>query len=384
MKMNFKNIIKKVIYKSRILELIYRLFFIFPIKKNRIICSNFEGKSYGESPKYIVEKLREQNSNLDIIWIIDKNAKVPDYINTVKKNTILYFYKLATSKVWIFNSRKKFFFKKRKEQYYVQTWHGCIALKKIEKDAIENLNPIYLMHAKSDSKDIDLFISSNKVFSNQCRTTFEYYGEIIEEGTPKNDILVNQNFSEISKKKVYKNLNLEKDVNILFYAPTFRENYINDPYDIDLEKAIKTLEIKTGKKWIAIVKFHPKLKENEKIKYSSSNIITDNISDFDISELVFSSEIIVTDYSSVMFDGMIAQKKVVLYIKDFEQYYNERGFYIKLEDLPFFKATNNNEVMKAFEEIQDNEYLNNYKKFEDSISLKETRKIFRDNSKEDN
>lgn len=368
------KIIKKIIYKSKILEYIYKIFFIFPIKNDKIVCSNFEGKAYGESPRYIAEKIIEKNKKIDIVWVCKEKCTLPNGIRWVKPNTLKYFYELATAKVWIFNARKKVFLKKRKEQYYVQTWHGCIALKKIEKDAEEHLDEIYLLHANSDSKDIDLFISSNKMFTEQCRNTFEYYGEVIEEGTPKNDIFVNEKNNTGIKERICKELNINKKTNILLYAPTFRDNYFDKPYDLDLEKVLNILEKTTNQNWVALVKFHPKLKNNEKEHYISNKIYTNNIEKYDISELIISSELIVTDYSSVMFDGMICRKKVILYVKDYKEYYQSRGTYFSLDELPFKKATSNDEFVNVILSLDHKECINLYRKFEEKISLNETGK----------
>lgn len=371
-----KSKIKLFLYKSRILELLYCLFWIFPIKKNKIICSNFEGKSFAESPKYIAEQLIKNYKNLDVVWVSNKKIELPSGIRLVKLNTIRYFFELATSKIWIFNSRKKVFLKKRNRQYYIQTWHGCIALKKIEQDALDSLEDVYKLHAQADSKDIDLFVSSNTYFSRQCEKTFCYYGEIIENGTPKNDIFLNNEFKNVAMKKIYKELKIDYQTQILLYAPTFRDSYDLKPYDLNLEKVLKRLEEKTDKKWVAIVKFHPKLNEMDKIKYNTSKIITENIDKLDISELIIASEIVITDYSSVMFDGMICDKKVLLYVKDYENYYENRGTYFKLEELPFYKASSTNEFIENLNRIFEdpNEYISKYVLFKKRIGLNETGK----------
>lgn len=368
------NSIKLLIYKSRILELIYRIFWIFPIKSNKIVCSNFDGKTFGESPKFIVEKLKKYNDYLDIVWVNSGVNKCPDYVRTVKPNSIRYLYEIATAKIWIFNSRKKHFIKKRKGQFYVQTWHGCIALKKIEMDVEYMLPKTYIMDAKSDSRDIDIFISSNKVFTNQCGTAFKYFGKVVECGTPKNDILINNEFKNHAKEKIYKELKIDFETKILLYAPTFRENYNCNPYDIDLDKIIEKLEKISNKKWVAVVKYHPKLKDEYKCKYSNKKIMVNNVDGLDISELISSSEIIVTDYSSVMFDSMIAGKKVALYIKDYNDYVDKRGMYIDLDDLPFLKAVNNIDLLDKLNELINQDYVKKYETFKEKIGLNETGK----------
>lgn len=369
-----KNSIKYILYKTKLLNLFYMLFYIFPVRNNKVICSNFDNKGYGDSPRYIVEEILKKRPDAKILWICNKKDLLPDNIQQVKPYSLKYFYELATSKIWIFNTRKKIFIKKRKNQFYVQTWHGCIAMKKIEKDCEDKLDKVYLLHSKTDSKDIDLFVSSNKVFSEQIKRSFEYNGKIIEYGTPKNDILVNnKNKDEKYKKIIYEKFNIKNNTKIVLYAPTFRDvesNYKYKPYDINLNEVIKKLEKQTNSEWNAIVRLHPKLKDKELLQYDSEKIIYKNTTNIDISELVLGSDLIITDYSSVMFDGMIAEKHVMLYTKDYNEYYKNRGCYFSLDDLPFKYGINNRDFINKIN-YYDN-YIEKYSKFEKNIALNET------------
>ena len=90
------------------------------------------GKGYGDNPKYILEYLNQQKQKIDFVWLTSNsnNTKFPKNIRTVKIFSIKSFFELATAKVWINNSRFDQFVIKRKEQFYIQTWHGGLALKK--------------------------------------------------------------------------------------------------------------------------------------------------------------------------------------------------------------------------------------------------------------
>lgn len=368
-----KEFLKLIIYKLNILKVFYICFYIFPINEKKVIFSNFDGKAYGESPKAIAEELK--NKKYKLIWIYSgkEKDKFPTYISVVRPYTIKYFYHLATSKFWIFNTRKKYFLKKRRKQIYIQTWHGCIALKKIEYDVYDKLPLKYRLGMKSDSNSIDLFVSSNSVFSNLCRTTFKYNGEILECGTPKNDLLVkNLQNVEKYKNKLHEILKINDNKKILFYAPTFRKDYKNDPYDIKFDNVLKILN-KNKEEWIILIKFHPNIDEIEKYKYSNSNIKILKDIELDISELILASDIIVTDYSSIMFDAMIASKKVILYIKDYINYIDERGTYFKFNELPFLIAKNNKEFICKIENLKNScADLFKYDDFKANISLNES------------
>ena len=102
---------------KKILSCIFYLFRIFPINKSKVIITNYNGRSFGDSAKYVVEELHKMNSNLKIVWVVSEYYKdMPDYIKQVKIYSIKWIYELVTSKVWINNSRFSYYVKKRKKQ----------------------------------------------------------------------------------------------------------------------------------------------------------------------------------------------------------------------------------------------------------------------------
>ena len=342
MKKKIELILKSIIYRTGILSLPFYIFRLFPINKNKIICSNFYGKGYGDSQRYIIDELlKRNNKKYDIVWVVQNEniTGFPKEVRTVKINSLKYIYELVTAKVWIFNTRKNIIVKKRKNQFYIQTWHGGIALKKIEKDAIDKLDKNYINQAKEDSKDIDLLVSNGKFCTDMYKRAFWYDKEIIECGLPRNDILVNGDRQKI--KKIVKDFfGIKDNENIILYAPTFRNEYINNPYDIDFNNVIKVLKQITNEDWKVLIRLHPGQKNPEKYVKFSENII--NAFKYkDIQELILSSNILITDYSSTMFEAMIANIIVVLYANDIDNYRNERGMYFEFEELPF-KLTRNN------------------------------------------
>ena len=106
-----------------------------PVDNKKIVFSSYYGKGYGDNPKYIAEELIKNYSADKLVWLVndffDKNS-FPKEIIQCKKSSIKGIFHLTTAKIWIDNCRKSFFYKK-KNQYYIQTWHG-FALKRIEKD----------------------------------------------------------------------------------------------------------------------------------------------------------------------------------------------------------------------------------------------------------
>lgn len=354
--------------KEAILRLILCIFKIIPIYKNKIIFISYNGRGYGDNAKYIHEQLTKKN--VKCYWVLnDLSDKMPDDIVKVKNKSISYFYHLFTSKIIINNSRFPRYIRIRKRQYYIQAWHGDLQIKKIEWDAKSVLDYGYRRAMKTDTAMTDLMLSNSDHFTKICRKAFRYSGEIMEVGSPRNDILLDRPNDIVFRVRSY--FSIKENEHILLYAPTFRENYKHNPYDIDFDRLkIKLLQL-TGKKWRILIRLHPNIKNPEQLIKKNKNIIDAN-GYADIQELIVSCSLLITDYSSVMFDAMIAEKPVIIYAKDADDYINTRGCYFNLSELPFLTVKNNIDLNTNLNSDFLKKYQHGYNEFKKKIGLKET------------
>lgn len=360
-----KNIL---IIKEAILRLIFCILKIIPIHKDKILFINYSGKGYGDNSKYIHEQLVKKN--VKCYWALNNlSDKMPDDIVKVKNKSALYFYHLFTSKIIINNSRFPGYIRTRKRQYYIQTWHGDLQLKKIEWDAEDVLDYGYRRAMKTDTAITDLMLSNSDHFTKICREAFRYSGEVMEVGSPRNDILLDRPKNVASRVRLY--FGIKENENILLYAPTFREDYKHDPYDIDFDKLKNKLLQVTGKEWRILIKLHPKIKDPRQLIKENKNTIDAN-GYVDIQELIISCDLLITDYSSVMFDAMIAEKPVIIYAKDADDYINTRGCYFSLSELPFLTVKNNSDLNTNLNSDFLKKYQHGYNEFKKKIGLKET------------
>ncbi|MGL5752407.1 MAG: bifunctional glycosyltransferase/CDP-glycerol:glycerophosphate glycerophosphotransferase, partial [Paraclostridium sp.] len=169
---------------------ITHIFNLFPIKKNKIFLFSYYGSQYGCSPKYISEYIVKNypKDKFDVVWAFN-DISSKEHIEDIRKVRIMslkYFYELSTSKIIITNFRTTNTFIKRKNQYYIQTWHSSLRLKQIEKDAENSLPKNYAEMAKEDSKKCDLLLSGCKYSTDIFKRAYWYNGEIFEHGTPRN------------------------------------------------------------------------------------------------------------------------------------------------------------------------------------------------------
>ncbi|PFP29587.1 glycerophosphotransferase [Bacillus sp. AFS073361] len=342
------------------------LFNCLPIKKNKIFLFSYYGSQYGCSPKYISEYIHKNypKETFDVVWAFnDLTGKA--HLNSFRKvkiMTLRYFYELCTSKVVITNFRTTDLYVKRKNQYYIQTWHSSLRLKQIEKDAEEALPQNYIRMSKKDSAKCDLLLSGCEFSSKIFKKSFWYDGEILEVGTPRNDLLFKDN--TYLRIKVLHDLKIEENRKVVLYAPTFRkDNNHLEIYNLDYSNLTERFEHKFGGEWTFLVKLHPHLISKSSELSFGENVI--DVSSYDdIQELLSIADVLITDYSSLMFDFSITQRPCFLYIPDLVEYIKkDRNLYFDVKELPFISAESTKELLDKIEYFDNEMYSQNLSEF---------------------
>lgn len=350
-----------------IIGLLLHILWIFPINPKKVIFKSFRGQNCGDSPGAIFQELKKRRSDLHYYWVMrDASTDIPG-ATVIKNGSLMELFHLVTAKVWVDNKRKGMWCSKRRKQYYIQTWHAGICGKKVEADARSVLSDYYLKNAAKDSSNADLFLSDARWTTELYRRSFFYDGEILECGIPRADVLYKN--QEKTKKTAFHFFQLDDDVRLLLYAPTFRVNESLEAYSIDYKRLIETLKVKFGGDWRILLRLHPNLARKYKDISFDSDFIIDASQYQDINELIVASEILITDYSSCMFDAMEAEKIVFLYATDIEEYDHDRGRYFEFSDLPFALAISNDELVANVRNFDKQLYMDSVKNFSDSLGL---------------
>lgn len=319
----------------------YRLMRSMPIKKNNVLFFSYYGEHYSGSPKYISEYINK-NSKLETVWAFTK----PENYTTcdskkIKYNSLKFYYYLATSGSLVTNYRMPSFFERRADQKYIQTWHSSLRLKMIEKDAESTLPSNYVAMAKNDSKQISVLLAGSKKSREIFERAFWYDGRILNSGTPQCDLFFNN--ADYYVRKVREFYNIDKNTKIALYAPTFRKNNNLDVYDLDYDDLAKNLQKKFGGKWVVLLRLHPHL-INANLNLVS-NVTVNATSYDDVQELLCAADILVSDYSAIIFDYMCLKRPCFLYIPDYKNYVtSDRKLYFDLNDLPFEAAETKEEL----------------------------------------
>lgn len=333
----------------------------FPLEQNKIFISCYEGMGYRCNCKYISEKLLQDRYPVKIVWAVKDTygLDVPDQIKKVTLYTEEYYKELYTSKICITNNTNQLFGEKRNDQYYINTWHGFGPFKKVQaslssnkkrRDEIKEVNSKY-----------DLFLTGSTFYSQVYRESFFYEGEIYECGAPRNDVFFMNN---TIKDSVYKKFGISSCKKIVLYAPTFRSDGEKsfDYYDLDMPDILKALNTGFGSEYVLMYRFHHHLYAMGKCQgYYEGGIDVTYYPD--IQELLVAADVVITDYSSLMWDFSLQRKPVFLYQNDEEDYRDDRGFYCPVSQWPYPRAHSKEELITIIKNFDNEKYIHDLNAF---------------------
>ena len=345
----------------------FTIFKIIPLQ-NKVVFSSFSGKRYGDNPKIISDRLLQTNPEIKQVWLYTNKEfeTMPKQIIQKKWSSIGMIYELATAKVWVDSHTKPTWVSKRKNQFFIETWHGGLGMKKIEADAEDKLTPLIIKRIKHNSSMVDVLISNSDWLTKIYKRAFWYDGKIEKTGYPKTDFLLN--LPEGIKEKVYKYYKFEKDIKIFLYAPTMRDHPKKETFYLDTKNILKALEKKYGENWKILIRLHP-INESFITQMDLSKDVIDATKYPDMLELISASEMFITDYSSGIFDAAVIKKKSMIFALDEEEYNKERGLYMKLDTLPFLVSRSNDELCENIEAFDESIYEQKLKQYFEEVGL---------------
>jgi CDP-glycerol glycerophosphotransferase len=356
---------------------LFYLLRIFPVKKNKVIATAFDGIRYGDNQKPMLEALHEICPETDIVWVKRRGYEyeLPEWIRCVHSWTLRWFYEYATAKIWINNCLNRDYFRKRKNQLYIETWHGGLGIKKVFGDVQSRKTQTYKKLYEGMSRTADVFISNSDHLSAIYRNTLCYNGPIWKCGYPMNDILFTEN-PQITE-KVKKTLHIPATNKILLYAPTHRDIFVKEGrvddsiFFSDFSVLRQSLSQKFGGDWTIMLRWH-----QGQMKILSGTKIPTNVVNAtsypDMQELLMATDVMMSDYSSCIFDAAMRRIPCFIYASDYDDYKEYRGVYYEMEELPFPYAKNNDELERNVKEFDMEDYLKKWDAFTVRMGLNET------------
>ena len=238
--------------------------------------------------------------------------------------------------------------RKKAETRLVQLWHSCGLLKKYAYDASDDIPAYY--KGSMFSNYTCMTVSAPNSIPVQARALRLPENRIVATGVSRTDIYFDPEWNERCKKRFFGQYPEARQKKIALWAPTFRGNAAHPT--LEGFPAIKDLiSAMQDEGWYFIIKAHPHLERH--LPVSNCVIPTE--------ELLPVADLLITDYSSVLFDYLVYQKPLLLFAPDLAEYEQGRGFYIDYRSLPGPVATTSRELMQKFAELT-NDWFSSDKK----------------------
>lgn len=337
-----------------------------PIQQNKIVFRSVIS-GYNCNPRYIAEEILRQGLPWDVVWVVDKFIlnyidSFPEGIRLVMDSTEAAIYELATAKVWVTNGWQAQFvrrglFRRAGEQVYLQTWHGSLGFKKLDRDR-KDLSPRDRKVFRADADQTDILISNSPWEDEVYKYCFWGNGTIHQLGHARNDIFFKSDEEQQRlRHNVCTAIGVDEDKKILLYAPTWRENGALDCYNMDYERVKKCLDARFGGDWVIAARWHPAHHASMRDKFLPPGVRVVNVSHYpDNQELMMAADAVITDYSSCILDYLHSGKPAFLYVADYDLYRNGRGLYYPLEESPFPVAEDNDALAQAIADFDHEAY----------------------------
>lgn len=342
----------------------------FRVDNNTICLESWNGSSFNCNPKALALYLAKHSEKLNICVLVNKPERYQDRfpgISFYKKNKFNQLKLYSVCKIYITNVRNEYF-NKKKEQFYIQTWHG-VGPKKSEKDTISVLTNIYIKKAQKDCAQTDLMVSNCKYQTNWIKNSTWYDGKVVETGMPRSDIFFDKEQQTKLKTSIFNRYHIKEQSKILLYAPSFRGIKEITQFGFSCSELSKRLKNKFGGSWVILLRFHPNV-ANQKVPdiFNGQDII--NVTDYDdMQDLLCISDILITDFSSTSTEFAIQSKPCFLYAPDFKDY--DRGLYLSPNDMPFPFSSSECELYDTIDAFNENIYADKTLTYKKSLGMME-------------
>lgn len=339
-----KKIIKKRLQKLRQIVYIslYKLFCIFNrLDDNKVLFLSASRASLTGNFKFVYDEIKKRKkykinmmlkSNLKIKYSIKQKIKLVRLIATSKYIFLDDFYPMIYA------------LKLRKGTELIQLWHAMGAFKTVGYSRM-NKEGGPSKHSLTHKNYTGTIVSSESIRENYAEAFGISIDKVHALGVPRTDIFFNEKYAERIKNKLYKKYPILKEKKVIIFAPTFRGNgqksaHYNFEW-FDLKKFSETF----NKDYVCIFKLHPFIKNKPDYDIENDPFYIDLTSEREINDLLFVTDILITDYSSVIFEYSFFKKPVIFFTPDLEEYKNSRDFYYPLEKYTY------GEVAKNFDEL---------------------------------
>jgi CDP-glycerol glycerophosphotransferase len=343
-----------------------------PLRES-VVYLSFGGTAYSDSPRAVHEELVRRHAPLEHFWVVRDGAfAVPETAVPVRHGSEEYHELLARSRYVVANDHWPRWFERRTGQTCLQTWHGA-PLKRLGYELADRPKAMraYRRTLAERPENWQIVVSPSSRATPILARAFPDAGETIETGLPRTDLLLGSDRAARAE-KVKHRLGVGGK-RLILYAPTYRDDLeyrpgsrISPLRDLSTYRAavarlagyrlghlldLEALASALGEDDVVLFRKHRRVVET--LAPEAESFVLD-VSDFpDGGELLLAADVLVTDYSSLVFDFAATGRPMIFFTPDLEAYRDQlRGFSLDFESEapgPLLRTTH--EVAEALRDV---------------------------------
>jgi CDP-glycerol glycerophosphotransferase len=296
----------------------------------RVVWSSFRGQ-FSDNPRAVFEALQRRGDDVDSVWLAapERIGDFPPGVATVEYGSAAARAALESADVVVASDHLDLDWDKQPGCNYLQTWHGT-PLKRIHRD-VRWAPEGRLDRLDRDVARWDVLLSPNPTSTPLFRQAFGFQGPVHETGYPRNDVLTGADAAAL-RAGVRRGLGIPEGTTAVLYAPTWRDDAVfatgDHPLPLDLDQFSRAL----GGEHVLLLRLHSLV--SRRLELPDGAPVRDVSAHPDIRELYLAADVLVTDYSSAMFDFAVTGRPILLFAYDLADYRDRlRGFYLDLDDI---------------------------------------------------
>lgn len=318
---NLRDFVKNIV--SDFIAFLYKIFSLGKISNNKISFISCRRDELSGNMKYVYDLIKDEK-DIEFEFLLFSNPEDNYKISNIIKFLRLY----STSRVVIVDDYFRLMnsVKKRKGVVLIQLWHACGAFKTFGYSRIGKFGGPSQNDCSHRMYD-KAIVSSKNIAEHYCEGFGLSKKCIAPTGVPRTDIFFNSDYSASVKKAFYDKYPKLKDKKIILFAPTFRgKGQMNAYYDMQKFDPVELYNSLNGK-YAVIIKLHPFCRDKFTIADEYNDYIIDLSDNDELNDLLFLTDLLVTDYSSVVFEASLLEIPMVFYAYDLMDYISKRDFY---------------------------------------------------------
>ncbi len=322
-----------VFLRKWILRIAYAVMYPLPVRP-RIVFASGHATRLGGNLKALHDEVERRALGIEIVTLVRASAET----RTSKLDTLLFAlraeYYLATSTVFVVDD---YFFplyviRLKPQTTVIQTWHASGAFKKIGYSVIDKTfgaSPSLIRRVRIHSNYTHCLIASHTAVPAYAEAFGQPAERFVSLGVPRTDVFFDPEFAARAEKLRAK-YRLPSGKKTVLYAPTFRgDSKHSAAYHDDLD--LNELQAACGNEYVVLLRLHPFVAAEVAIDDELAGFVIDVSRHPDINELLLISDLLVTDYSSTIYEYALLGRPMAFFAPDFEAYQAERGFYFDYE-----------------------------------------------------